>query len=307
MKNLFKHPSVYKPHTIILILLTLIFFQCQTSTPTQDEYSNTPVEKVNVENCLYPPVGAENLISLDSHVLNVGKANRERKLFIQNFRYKKPNGDYVYFTDDIIEQIYKDHFCKFKQTCRTCTTNCRDTINGLRFVYGIDTTNYKIKLFYQPVCLTLTATTNDSVRFAVIKKIDKTDTIFKYEPAKGFIPATPNETLAISNYTQIVINKNTSPTVSWQAYRQNVDVGSTIFSLAEIGDLLNDNSKDTVSIYNAAFLKAISNSTDSLIYHSIILTVDGNINKLTGDFKGKYANLSHLCPPSCNQLTFKRK
>lgn len=305
MKNQFKYPSAYKPHPIILVLLAFIFFQCQTPTPPENEQSNPPVEKLNVPSCLYPPVGAENLISLDIHVLSVEKAKRERKLFIENFRYKKPSGEYVHFKDTIIEQIYKAHFCTFKTTCQACTANCKDTIIGLRFVYGIDA-DYKMKLFYQPVCLSLTTTTtNDSVAFFVSR--DQPKVFYKYESAKGFSTATSTETLAIANYKQVFINKNISTTAIWKPYQPDVDVGSVIFTFAEIGDLLDDGTKDTVFVYNAAFLRAIPKSNDSLINHSIILTIDGNLNKLFSDFKGKYANLSHLCPPSCNNLTFKRK
>jgi hypothetical protein len=182
-------------------------------------------------------------------------------------------------------------------------------VKAVQIHHGVDASK-RMQLLYTPVCLTHSVDVYDGHlnRLGTYTIIPSSKT-FTYNTAQQKfvrVNATALSTLtgAYKNYMRI---KHT-PAGSYEAY-QNGDVTSVIFPYQEIDTLAAHNYEADAEkyIYVCNAVKSQTISGTEYIKHSLILAADGLIPLDSTDFRRKFANLAHLCPPSCGLLIYTLK
>ncbi|MDI9338980.1 MAG: hypothetical protein QM534_00310 [Sediminibacterium sp.] len=253
--------------------------------------------------------GIATLINLKPHVLDRATAQKEQKRFVDNFcAWDSASNTYKYFNDISVTEITENAIikAKFDKVCNSCRS-CPTAIHGIRFLFGLTNRSDSIILICQPVCLKLLKENKDSIQFETIKI---SNTYFEYNSDNDTFIESNNAERLIYNYKKNIrickkINCAPYNCIAKDSFNIKKDVNSLIFSLHEIGALLNDNKITGFAVWNAAIH---SKKADlSPILHTLILSPSEHDFNKTNIFKGKYANLSHLCPPHCEKLNFLRK
>jgi hypothetical protein len=182
-------------------------------------------------------------------------------------------------------------------------------VKAVQIHHGVDASR-RMQLLYTPVCLTHSVDVYDGHlnRLGTYTVVPSSKT-FTYNTAQQKfvrVNATAVSTLtgAYKNYMRI---KHT-PAGSYEAY-QNGDVTSVIFPYQEIDTLAAHNYEADAEkhIYVCNAVKSQTISGTEYIKHSLILAADGLIPLDSTDFRRKFANLAHLCPPSCGLLIYTLK
>ncbi len=306
--------------TNVLYLLTLFCLNSCNGQGQISENRNSQNDDVNsrlafdsvsplviVPNCIYLPAGNASTIDLTPHELSVAKANQEKQVFLGNFNSINPTPLTInVFNANPIETIHKDAFCiaAFTNICQTCKANCVKPIPALRIHFGLTADGSTFKFLYQALCLSQHSldVAGKTVTYTVV---NENMPYYKYNGGtNSFVPATVNDKKWIDNYKKLIRICKTSTCTTQEKYLEGVDTKSVVFSLHEIGSLIFDNTVESIQIYNANIDTTIAGVTYN--YHSIIIGPYGlPLTKKLLSFKNKYANLSHMCPPSCNYLRYK--
>jgi len=167
-------------------------------------------------------------------------------------------------------------------------------VTALRISFGLTNTSHEVKLLFQAVYAKLDTGKDYDV-------IENGEIYYYDEPSCTF------ELYALAedvrrNYRRNVLVKHVgdqSPT----AFIEGIDTESVTFPFQTIYTLMYDNRPDDyILIYNA--LPANKEMSEVEYKHGLLLTSsdeEREKRKLL-DFKNKYANRSHLCPPGCNKL-----
>lgn len=180
-------------------------------------------------------------------------------------------------------------------------------LRALRIVYGLNESNTKMKLYYQPVFLKrITPTGTTSIVFEPKASpyyyyYRYSDTSFVYEPNTALIDS------AKARYARHVCFKklNTKFRRFNPGMTDTSDVMACLFPFQEIKQMVVDNKATHVYIINSG--ENIPVGTKTYMRHVMILGPDSLGHRFTDIFFRKYANLSHLCPPNCAQHIFNLK
>lgn len=178
-------------------------------------------------------------------------------------------------------------------------------ILALRIIYGLDTIGMKMKLYYQPVFLK-----RDTVDGVLVFKPKAspdyyyyryTDTSFVREPDAMLVDA------ARVRYERHICFKKSNGKFRrfYPGMTDTSDVMACLFPFQEIDQMVEENGSTHVYIINSG--EEIHVGTKSYLRHVMILGPDSLEHHLKDIFYRKYANLTHLCPPNCNQHTFTLK
>lgn len=196
-----------------------------------------------------------------------------------------------------------DSMLNFAKTL-TVSATCTNYVTGIKMEYAIGS-NSLLGLYYKPVkfCRQFLASGQGVENFGIYTLPIEGP---RYEYINNtFSLAASDATTSISNYTTLIkIQHTTTTTTPVPTTITPYDVTSVIFTFQELKALIDDNSgAKNLRIYNCMREISIDPSISSL-KHSLIVTTDNiklypNETKGRRSFKGKYANLSHLCPPSC--------
>lgn len=243
----------------------------------------------------------ERALCLDKHELSEEGGNNE-VLICDNL--VKINGvkidpeKYVSITKEALSKLYKDS--------TSLRTHPADVL-VLKVILAADTNN-TMCYFYQPMSLALNTEIIDAeLQNQGIFNVGKSGPTYEYIPSE-FKEAAVGER---ANYYQEHVSIFHNKTDKWGAFISGKDVEAVIFSFQEIFNFMHTNNLDTVKIFNCARgFNTIAKG--HIIKHSLILAENGpfgaelkasEINS-SNLFRGKYSNLTHLCPPNCARLLY---
>lgn len=220
----------------------------------------------------------------------------------------------------LADSISKNAFCALKDTAdkfHMSDTNCNHYITALKITLGLDSTSRKIQLLFQPAFLCLVPCTGTSASFQ-LKGISTT--YYTYNAITESFSIASDTSSKQRYIDKILIEHKIGEPKS--KFRQPVagndtlgDVISVIFSFQEIISLIDCNANtDYLKIWNAIQNNYIPSVGYALQKHSLILGPKQlNVPLMpftpvgSGIFSNKFANFSHLCPPSCNLLSYNLK
>ena len=162
-----------------------------------------------------------------------------------------------------------------------------------------------MSLYYQPVFLNRITTTGiDSIEFQPNPSpfyYKYGDTSFVYEPDMAKI-----DSAKARYYRHICFKKlNTKFRRFYTGTTDTSDVMACLFPFQEIKEMVKDNKATHVYVINSG--ENISVENKAYLRHVMILGPDSLEHHVKDIFYRKYANLTHLCPPNCNQHYFDLK
>jgi hypothetical protein len=268
---------------------------------THENIDSIGASKVMIANCMTVTSTATSRIDFTVHILDTLQAKRERTDFLSGFKVRGSSGQLESFKNEVIDSVKHTAFCTLLKSCgEVCRTfSCKDTIPGVRFVYSLNSNN-KVRLLYQPVCLNYE---KDSANYLHFKPIEvNPSNYFVYDASRDvdrFQAASADDVDGISRYEKNIKIRSGK---GYRNFKLGVDTRSTVFALYELGLLFSSNDDEFVQMYNAEVIDSLR----QIRRHTIILEASKTL-KLVGGYDRNYANLSHLCPPDCASLMFKRK
>lgn len=295
------HSTRYLILVLFLTVSILVFILLGCNNTDSQIYNNK-----NIPTCLLPAVNTSTIIDLTPHELDVDTAKREIDLFIRTFSIKAAPSKTIGFQSTPVLKIEAMAFCNpdFQREWDSCrSSNTQTIIPALRFHHGYIEAEQKTTFIFQPICLKVVAANSTSITFS---PISESKNYYEYDNSRFKI------SLNYSAYTEaykkhiLICNPYSCKNPQCKStghFIEKTHVTSLIYTLYEIGSLIKDNLGKTINLCNAAILD-FSKCDSTVIRHSIILGPEGS-EKLLG-FNNKFANLSHLCPPSCNEFIFKR-
>jgi hypothetical protein len=170
-------------------------------------------------------------------------------------------------------------------------TSTQRYVTGLRVHLGIK--GSEVVLLFQPTCLIKSSNANEPNRYYAFDGL-----YYSYSDQTKFVPATEDELIYITNYQSIIRIKHHGAD-TFERLDQNGDTTSIIIPFQVIYSLIYDNEPHTdVFLFNA-----ILNGSNKINHTVLMGTGNDSDGKqaFTGEYTGKYANRSHLCPP-CNYV-----
>jgi hypothetical protein len=195
--------------------------------------------------------------------------------------------------------------------------NCSNYVTGVKIAFGINTvaTNDHLTLIYTPVIFC-----RNAVSYGQQSEIFGTYALHEADPQvlvgtqfdlatnQGIDPVTyENNYFERVKFDRGDDDVFDDPLVQGNNYVD--DTKSVIFTFQEIFELskANGNAASTI-IYNS-MRDIVLPGQDNLVKHSLIMTYTGQTVKPqqfygAKSMTGKYCNLSHMCPPSCNGVLF---
>jgi hypothetical protein len=214
---------------------------------------------------------------------------------------------------ETITAVALNDFRKIATQIVPTSTSCTNFITGIRIIYGLQ--DNKILAFYRPVlgCRSNTLI-NSSSALQATYAINEGTEYYQYTPT-GFLQAKTVDDINniksfIQNYSlSIVIKESTSTRTFNPAQDSTGDVTSVIFPFQELFAITDVNVILSICLWNS--IRWVSYNHAMHAKHSILLS-PSNITALpfappvtVCDFKDSYANLGHLCPPSCGSIYFR--
>lgn len=194
----------------------------------------------------------------------------------------------------------------------------KNDIAALKISFGIDDSN-KICLFFQPIGLVFQQKffNNKYEQHAQYKIVE--GQLYRYDKDLDSF-GTPVEDIKneMGKYSQKIRIKHADSERSCSVFRNYNedneiygDVTSLIFSFQEIFAVFHDNNyKAYVQIYNCIRLIPQADPATALNKHGLLLFASNDKSphdfNLTFEstYQDQYADLSHLCPPSCDTLIY---
>jgi hypothetical protein len=203
----------------------------------------------------------------------------------------------------------------------TCNPACADWMTGMRIIYSQD--GASLKLYYQPILLCATNAARPGPK-GNIQDFDLCNSGSFYEYTSGRFKKLITQaqlddmTNRIDNYKIAkspdlpygVQIKN--PAGIWENFDATNDdnpAGSVKSVVYPLGELISLNTGRMVKLWNTVELTSVKKDGVTTLYHkhNILLSTEnvtsaGTILNVPKD--AKFADLSHLCPPSCNGNRF---
>jgi len=173
-------------------------------------------------------------------------------------------------------------------------------VTALKFNYGI--ANNKIKVLYQPILLVRNKDLGSDGK--VYTYTEKTEMPIKYYSWKG--QEDGFEEISAGNiltaYSQNMKIKHFTNASAFTNYVDGIDTKCLTLTFQEIFRLIDDSDKaNYIWIYNAVVSEENDHDHEIEIRHSLLLAAMEFIPQSV-DFRGKFANLAHLCPPNCKVI-----
>lgn len=190
--------------------------------------------------------------------------------------------------------------------------SCTHYITGLKMLYAINSGTFT--LYYRPVKLCRTSVTygGGGYKYGNYDLHENTNSYYYYD-GNDFKEETDPVKITLMK-THIAAYQNAANGIQIRHLAvaatplepfQAGDVNAVTFSFQEIFALMGPNSTTkTIRVWNVAEGDEYPDST--YMVHTLLLSTE-HINSVNGDvifvngFNNDLANLSHLCPPSCNQ------
>jgi hypothetical protein len=208
------------------------------------------------------------------------------------------------------EKLLKQHLNDLRDSIRAkhTHTTCIGYVTGLQVLPALENDN--LRLLYLPMYMCKASVASDSFNVTTFTS----DTL--YYTADGFNSANDDELNWIRNYRNNIRFKE-SGTLTRPFNNEMDSTGDTravMLTFQGIDAVLEQNTSDTLKIWNLAFkipgAPAANSIRQSLLLGPDSLTpqhltalrkkkVSGKLF-LIGSFTGKFADRSHLCPPSCD-------
>jgi hypothetical protein len=171
--------------------------------------------------------------------------------------------------------------------------------NESNFVTGIKMNliilNGVVSLVYQPVLMTRQPSVIGEPFYNVAE-----GAFYTYNTSLQAFELFPTRNINVltENYRNDIQIKHRVDT-TFTSFIPNVDTESIIFPFQTIYALAKDNMSPSIFIHNSIRLEPVGGGYS--VKHCLLLSAES----LEGNsFKGKYANRSHLCPPSCNLVQY---
>jgi hypothetical protein len=200
------------------------------------------------------------------------------------------------------------------KTISTHPEPCTNYITGLKIFYAIR--NNAFVLYYRPIkfCRTSVYHGAGNKRYGNYDSHENLNSYYYYD-GTDFVEETDSEKLKeiknhIGTYQDVVngikIRHNILAETPFTPYAPD-DVTAVTFSFQEFFALMEANSlTNVIRIWNVIEGSEYPNST--YILHALLLSTESIIsvggNVIVYGFAKSFANLSHLCPPSCNKFQY---
>ncbi|MNJ90703.1 hypothetical protein D3C87_83400 [compost metagenome] len=194
----------------------------------------------------------------------------------------------------VIAEIPHDEVTKLKEAALLLKTIELNYVLGLKMHFIID--NDDVNLLYQPLYMSRPPSIIGEPVYTV-----KEGDYYRFDPVqRKFSKMTSSKqvnTLKTAYTTHIRIKHRLDVTPT--GYIPGLDSDAVIFPFQTIDDLIRENEGNGFFIHNSIRKEAVGGAYS--IQHCLLLSSA----ILTGNsFKGKFANRSHLCPPSCNSIQY---
>jgi hypothetical protein len=217
--------------------------------------------------------------------------------------------DNVAVPAEIMDSISLVAFDTLKYESRSLAGTGRH-VNAVQIHHGVDANN-RMQLVYTPVCLTHSVDFYDGHlnRIGTYSIIPSSKTYTYNTAQRRFDQVNASVAATFTDAYRENMRLKRTPAGEFEVY-QDGDVTSVIFPYQEIETLAAHNysggGDKRIHVCNAVKTQTISGT--EYIKHSLILAVDSLVPFTdTTDFRGKFANLAHLCPPSCGLVIYKLK
>lgn len=185
---------------------------------------------------------------------------------------------------------------KLKVAAMLLKTTDLNYVLAVKMHFVLDEDGERIELLYQPLYMSRPASDIGepmySVREGGYYYYDRIDKNFYQISQARKIDALK---ASYRNNIRILHRLDVTPT----SYIPGLDSDAAIFPFQTIEELMHDNEGNAFYIHNSIRKEAVGGAFS--IQHCLLLssvTLTGN------SFKGKFANRSHLCPPSCNVIQY---
>lgn len=205
------------------------------------------------------------------------------------------------------------HLLAFKELAaqQIATTTYTNYITAMQIHFAIDQVYPdSIHLLYQPIGLRRGLGANNTYSYSIP---NPTATYYEYSTVNGF-QAVSNPTVQTKKYREDIRIKRTDTSLPPDFHKADDitgDVTSIIYTFQEMEEVLYENNSITLNIWNYVNDTIVTSKTYTK--HSLFLS-PGYFSypaqaSLLGSvpFKGNFANHPHLCPPACEEFTFKIK
>jgi hypothetical protein len=260
----------------------------------------------------------DTITDMDDFFKTKAGAKNEVDLFTNRFRCDSLGDTLV--IDNTPQRINMSALDSFYRLANS-QVKCANFLTGIRITLGMQ--NNAIVFLYQPVYMHDTGTYRQENSYYVFDLDPKT--YYTYDPAKFLFVKYNGDAAALCKnyYTNIRIihtqdatletfNQDFSGRQSWKN-----DTKSIIFSFQEIFRLYHDNTNETdgqrycknIYIRNGAANYRKGKLNQWRIKHTVLFSIDnGSLNSFLSlpqiTEVGRFANLAHLCPPSCESLNY---
>jgi hypothetical protein len=237
-----------------------------------DALRNEDVLQINIT-IVEVPTAIEEMVRCKNHLQINGKPIEDSNLTMNSIQY------------NAFDKL-------FTEATTLRGTSTQRYVTGLRVHLGIK--GSKVVLLFQPTCLSKSPNPNEPNRYYAFDGL-----YYTYDNSQEkFVPATVEELAYITNYQSTIRIKHFGKEI-YEILDQSVDTRSIVIPFQIIFSLIYDNEQNSdVFLFNA-----IVNGGDK-INHTMLMGTgndDDGIHPITGEYTGKYANRSHLCPP-CNYV-----
>jgi hypothetical protein len=177
-------------------------------------------------------------------------------------------------------------------------------ICALKIIYALNADSTKMELLYKPVLLKRKVI--DTPKVNVEYEPTVAPSFYKYDHTiDSFV--TTNDISGIARYRNAMKFKRLGSSVftDFDPNDSTGDVRSIVFSFQEISAELKQNKSTVLFLLNAD--ESVKISGQMFLKHTLLLAPD--VLRFTKDtiFYRRFGNLSHLCPPSCNNHFFNLK
>lgn len=173
-------------------------------------------------------------------------------------------------------------------------------ILAVKIMYGMNLTNKKMNLLYEPLFLKKTPTSNSKIHAEY--EVSTGSYTYKYDNATAKFKQVTSLSSLTTYQDNIYIKRSGS---GFGGFYYNNDQDSTgdvkevVFSFQEIDSIIHGNpTTRKVYILNAAEQLTISHK--KYFKHILLLGPDDLAPPAVPIFYMKFGNLSHLCPPNCS-------
>ncbi len=256
---------------------------------------NTKIETRNQDAAFIQGLNNEDKLDLSKMPVDLTKAIQEIGMCTTHLSI---NQVMLSDSDKLICKIPIAAFTDLQLEAETLRENNNNKyVIALKMHLGVDSQN-KITLFFQSVyCECLKPDPSIKKRIFTIVK----EGVLKSYNGQNMIADSDNGGYRARYVKNIGVKHNDTETTPFQ-FETGKDTESIIFSFQEIVEFIKANPLiDEVFIYNS--IRTDKSNVPFIYKHTLLLSPE--IQALVREsFKGKFANLAHLCPPHCKDLPY---